>query len=137
MYPEELTNPMRAELSDHGVAELRSSEDVSTAFSQAGTCFVLINSVCGCAAGGARPAVLMAKNADSKKPHQITTAFAGVDPEAVAAVRGQFPEYPASSPSMALLQDGDVVWMMHRHQIEGRHPGDIAADITAAFEEFC
>jgi putative YphP/YqiW family bacilliredoxin len=137
MYPPELTAPMRAEMTGMGVAELTTPEAVASTLAKPGTTLVFINSVCGCAAGGARPGLAQALASASKKPQQLTTVFAGVDREAVAAARARFAEYPPSSPSAALLKDGQVVWMLHRHQIEGRRPEDIAAAFTAAFTKHC
>lgn len=133
MYPPELTEPMRAELTEMGVTELRDAAAVDAALTRPGSTLVLINSVCGCAAGGARPGLAAALAEAGSRPDQVVSVFAGVDTEAAAQARSHFPEYPPSSPSMALLQDGEVVWFLHRHQIEGRHPADIAADIRAAF----
>lgn len=137
MYPPELTAPMAAELTAIGVAELKSAADVDAAVAKDGTCLVFVNSVCGCAAGGARPGLRHALEQSSKKPDQVTTVFAGVDPEAVAQARSHFAGYPPSSPCAALLQDGEVVWMLHRHQIEGRPPELISQALQAAFEEHC
>ncbi|TVR12035.1 MAG: BrxA/BrxB family bacilliredoxin [Planctomycetota bacterium] len=137
MYPAELTDPMRAELTSIGVEELRDAAAVDAAVGAPGTTFVMINSVCGCAAGGARPGLGLALRNAQKKPARIATAFAGVDAEATNRVRSHLVGFPPSSPSMALFKDGDVVWMMHRHQIEGRHPEDIAQAVEAAFAEHC
>ena len=137
MYPSELTDPIRDEVKEIGLAELKTPQDVDAALTKPGTALVFINSVCGCAAGGARPGLHMALQTTAKKPQQATTVFAGVDKEAVAKARGFFAEYPPSSPSAALLKDGEVVWMLHRHQIEGRHPQQIAESFKKAFEQFC
>lgn len=137
MYPASLTDPIREECQEIGLAELKTPDDVQTALSKPGTTLVYINSVCGCAAGGARPGLHMALQQSAKKPAQVTTVFAGVDREAVAKARGFFPEYPPSSPSAALLKDGEVVWFLHRHQIEGRHPAQIAEAFQKAFAQFC
>ena len=137
MYPSELTDPIRDEVKEIGLAELKTPQDVDAALTKPGTALVFINSVCGCAAGGARPGLQMALQTAAKKPQQATTVFAGVDKEAVAKARGFFAEYPPSSPSAALLKDGEVVWMLHRHQIEGRHPQQIAEAFKKAFEQFC
>ena len=113
------------------------SEQIRQHLTKAGTALVFINSVCGCAAGGARPGLHLALQQAAKKPQQATTVFAGVDKEAVSKARGYFAEFPPSSPSAALLKDGEVVWMLHRHQIEGRHPEQIAEAFRKAFEQFC
>lgn len=137
MYPAELTNPMRGELTGIGVTELTDAEAVSAAVSQPGTTLLFVNSVCGCAAGGARPGLAMALQASDARPDQLTTVFAGVDREATARARELLAPYPPSSPSAALLKDGEVVWMLHRHQIEGRHPEDIAEAFKQAFAAHC
>jgi putative YphP/YqiW family bacilliredoxin len=137
MYPPELTRPMRAELTGLGVQELTTADEVDAALQQAGTSLVFVNSVCGCAAGGARPGLAGALAESSVKPDRITTVFAGVDREAVERARSYLVGYPPSSPSAALLKDGDVVWMLHRHQIEGRHPQEIAEAFSEAFAEHC
>ncbi len=137
MYPPELTNPMRAELADAGVTELTTPDEVDAAVAKDGTCLIYVNSVCGCAAGSARPGLIGAMQGAAKKPDQICTVFAGVDGEAVAQARGHFAEYPASSPSAALLKDGEVVWMLHRHQIEGRFADQIAAAFAESWQEHC
>jgi putative YphP/YqiW family bacilliredoxin len=137
MYPPELTAPMRAELTRVGVTELTEPAQVDAALAKPGTTLVVINSVCGCAAGGARPGVALALAKAAKKPAQVTTVFAGVDREATAQARSHLVGMPASSPSIALLKDGDVVWMLHRHQIEGRHPEQIADALNTAFAQHC
>ncbi len=137
MYPAQMTDPIRVEVHEMGLAELKTPQEVETALAKKGTTLVFINSICGCAAGGARPGLTMALQAAAKKPLQVTTVFAGVDKEAVAAARAHFAEYPPSSPSACLLKDGEVVWMLHRHQIEGRHPEQIADAFKKAFEANC
>jgi putative YphP/YqiW family bacilliredoxin len=138
MYPAELTNPIRDEVKQIGLTELKTPAEVDAALSKkSGTALVFINSICGCAAGGARPGLFMALQKSAKKPDQVTTVFAGVDKDATTKARGYFAEYPPSSPSAALLKDGEVVWMLHRHQIEGRHPQQIAEQFKAAFEANC
>ncbi|MBA2481752.1 MAG: BrxA/BrxB family bacilliredoxin [Planctomycetes bacterium] len=137
MYPAQMTDPIREEVHEMGLAELKTPQEVETALAKKGTTLVFINSICGCAAGGARPGLTMALQAAAKKPLQVTTVFAGVDKEAVAAARAHFAEYPPSSPSACLLKDGEVVWMLHRHQIEGRHPEQIADAFKKAFEANC
>jgi putative YphP/YqiW family bacilliredoxin len=138
MYPVEMTNPIRDEVKQIGLTELKTPVEVDAALGKkSGTALVFINSICGCAAGGARPGLFMALQKTAKKPDQITTVFAGVDKDATTKARGYFAEYPPSSPSAALLKDGEVVWMLHRHQIEGRHPQQIAEQFKAAFEANC
>ena len=136
-YPPALVAPMRAEMTRMGARELTTTADVDTALGDAkGTTLVFVNSVCGCAAGNARPALAMALQ-HPVKPQQVVTVFAGQDVEATARARQFFSEYQPSSPSAALLRDGEVVHFVHRHQIEGRNPQAIAADLTAAFEKYC
>lgn len=137
MYPAELTDPIRDEVHQIGLTELTSAPEVEAALGKPGTALVFINSVCGCAAGGARPGLFLALQKAAKKPDQLTTVFAGVDREAVAQARSHFAEYPPSSPSAALLKDGEVVWFLHRHQIEGSSPEQIAQRFQAAFEANC
>jgi putative YphP/YqiW family bacilliredoxin len=137
MYPEPLLIPMRQELTRLGIEELRTAEAVDALLKdQKGTAMVVVNSVCGCAARNARPAVAMAM-AHTVTPDRATTVFAGQDTEATERARGYFVGYPPSSPSIALLKDGDVVFMLGRHRIEGRTAQEIAADLTAAFDRFC
>jgi putative YphP/YqiW family bacilliredoxin len=136
-YNPALVAPMRAEVTRLGVKELTSAAEVDAALGdQRGSMLVFVNSVCGCAAGNARPALALALK-HSVVPQQIVTVFAGQDLEAAARARQYFGEYQASSPSMALLRDGEVVHFVHRHQIEGRSPQSIAADLTTAFDKFC
>lgn len=142
MYPAELVNPMRKELSGNGFEELRTSEEVDSALENAdGTVLVVVNSVCGCAAGAARPGVLAAVSAtqaaNGKLPQRLTTVFAGVDQEAVARARSYMLPYPPSSPSIALFKNGQLVHFIERRMIEGRTAQMIAANLTAAFEEHC
>ena len=137
MYPPELTNPIRDEVAQIGLTELKTPAEVDSALTKPGTALVFVNSICGCAAGGARPGLFMALQQTVKKPTQVTTVFAGVDKDATSKARSYFAEYPASSPSAALLKDGEVVWVLHRHQIEGRHPEQIAQQFKAAFEANC
>lgn len=137
MYPEELVQPMRDELTHLGFNELRTEQDVDAFFEdKAGTSLVVINSVCGCAAGTARPGVRLALS-HAHKPNRLSTVFAGNDREAVAKVRANIVGYPPSSPSMALFKDGELVYMMERHQIEGRSPEQIAEVLTTAFDLYC
>jgi putative YphP/YqiW family bacilliredoxin len=135
-YPEMLVRPMREELTRWGVEELKSARDVDAALAQEGTTLVVVNSVCGCAARNARPAIALALQ-HPNRPDRATTVFAGQDVEAVAEARSRFHGYPPSSPSIALLKDGEVVYMMERHQIEGRDADLIAEDLTEAFDRFC
>jgi putative YphP/YqiW family bacilliredoxin len=136
LYPPELTEPMRQELIAIGVVDLRTPEQVDKALQDAGTTLVIVNSVCGCAAGGARPAVGLALQ-HSKRPDRAVTVFAGVDREAVERARSYFKGYLPSSPQIALLRDGEVVFVLQRHDIEGRDPFSIARDLTQAFDRFC
>src|ERR671934_49735 len=136
-YNPALVAPMRAEVTRLGVKELTTGAEVDAALGdQRGTMLVFVNSVCGCAAGNARPALALALQ-HGVKPQEIVTVFAGQDLDATARARQYFAEYQPSSPSMALLRDGEVVHFVHRHQIEGRSPQSIAADLTAAFDRYC
>ena len=136
-YPEELVAPMRAELTDIGVQELRDDAEVEAFLSQkSGTSIVIINSVCGCAAGGARPGVALALQHETR-PDRAATVFAGQDVEAVAAVRAACEGVPPSSPSIALFKEGQLVHFVPRHHIEGRDAGQIAFDLMASFDEHC
>jgi putative YphP/YqiW family bacilliredoxin len=133
-YPESLVAPMRAEMVKMGAVELRTVAEVDAALGSAGgTALVFVNSVCGCAAGNARPALALALQ-HSVKPQQVVTVFAGQDLDATARARSYFGEYQPSSPSVALLRDGEVVHFVHRHQIEGKNPHAVAADLIAAFD---
>lgn len=137
MYPIELTKPMAMELENVGFRSLKSADEVTDLLSKkSGTTLVVVNSVCGCAAANARPGVISAiKN--EKKPDNLVTVFAGVDGEAVREARNFFAPYPPSSPSMGLFKDGNLVHFIERHQIEGRPAQMIAANLVAAFDEFC
>ena len=136
-YPEQLIAPMRADLTQYGVKETRTAEAVNrTLSSGSGTVLMVINSVCGCAAGKARPAVGMALEHQSR-PDVAVTVFAGADVEAVARVRELLPGFPPSSPSIALFRDGKPVFMLHRHQIESSDAPQIAKLLTKAFDQFC
>ena len=137
MYPAELTDPIRDECQEIGLSELKTPAEVDAALAKPGATLVYVNSICGCAAGGARPGLALALAKAAKKPAQAVTVFAGVDKEATAKARGYFAEYPPSSPSAALLKDGEVVWVLHRHQIEGRYPQQIAETFQKAFETLC
>lgn len=135
-YNPALVAPMRAEMTRMGARELTSAAEVDAAIGdQKGSMLVFVNSVCGCAAGNARPALAMALQ-HSVVPQQVVTVFAGQDLDAVARARQYFGEYQPSSPSIALLRDGEVVHFVHRHQIEGRSPQAVAADLTSAFDRF-
>jgi len=137
MYPEFLIAPMREELTRLGVRELRTAADVeSTITKSQGTVMVVVNSVCGCAAGKARPGVALALR-HPVKPDHVTTVFAGADGEATARARDYFTGYAPSSPSIALLRDGQLVYMMERRDIESQTADAIASQLTAAFERFC
>ncbi|MCX8040280.1 MAG: BrxA/BrxB family bacilliredoxin [Planctomycetota bacterium] len=136
MYPDEIVNPIRAEVRAMGLTELRTPEDVERALADPGPVLVFVNSICGCAAAGARPGLAKALAEAPKKP-RVVTVFAGVDREATAAARARFGNYPPSSPSAALLKNGEVVWMLHRHQIEGRYPEQIAEAFRQAFAAHC
>lgn len=138
MYDEKFVAPMREELTSLGVQELRTPSEVDSVLSQSeGTILVVVNSICGCAAGAARPAVKLALQKSSKKPQTLTTVFAGQDKEATERARSYFVGLPPSSPSIALLKDGEVVRMVHRHEIEGRSAQQIAETLVSAFEQFC
>ena len=136
MYPEELIAPMRAELANNGYAETKTPEEVTAAINADGTTFVVVNSVCGCAAGSARPAA-MAVAKSSVKPDRMITVFAGNDVDAVNQARKHMLPFPPSSPSMALFKNGELVHMVERHHIEGRTAEMIAGNLLGAFEEHC
>ena len=137
MYDERLVTPMRQELTRLGVTELRTPEEVDAKLGKKeGTALVVVNSVCGCAARNARPAVAEALK-HSVKPDTLATVFAGMEKDAVARARSYFTGYGPSSPQIALLKDGDVVFMLERHNIEGRSAEEIAQDLTAAFDKYC
>jgi putative YphP/YqiW family bacilliredoxin len=136
MYPADLVLPMKAELTDKGFEDLTTPEQVDEALKQSGTTLLVINSVCGCAAGAARPGVLYSLTGE-KKPDHLVTAFAGFDTEAVAEARRLLAPFPPSSPAVALFKDGELVHMLERHHIEGNPAGAIAANLQAAFEEYC
>lgn len=137
MYPAEIVEPMKAELTENGFDELLSAEEVNAQMKASGTTLVMINSVCGCSAGSARPGVLMAVHNTPKKPDHLATSFAGFDYEAINKVREYMLPYPPSSPAIALFKDGNLVHMIERHQIEGRPPQMIASNLIAAFEQYC
>jgi putative YphP/YqiW family bacilliredoxin len=137
MYPAEIVEPMKAELTEYGFEELLSPDDVDGQMKKEGTTLVMINSVCGCSAGSARPGVLMAVHNAAKKPDFLTTSFAGFDTFAVAKVREYMLPFPPSSPAIALFKDGQLVHMIERHQIEGRPAQVIASNLISAFEQYC
>lgn len=136
-YPEIMIRPMREELVRLGFEELRTPEKVDDAVQNTkGTVMLVVNSVCGCAAGCARPGIALALQHDAR-PDRLTTVFAGADIEATEKAREHFTGYRPSSPSVALLKDGKLVYMLERHQIEGRSPNQIAQELTAAFDKYC
>ena len=137
MYPQQLVTPMKEELTDNGFTELLTSTEVDSQLEQKGTTLVMINSVCGCSAGTARPGVLMAVENSDKKPDHLTTSFAGFDIEAIQKIREHLLPYPPSSPAVALFKDGQLVHMIERHQIEGRPAQMIAHNLIAAFNQYC
>jgi bacilliredoxin len=136
-YDERLVAPMRAELTRLGVKELRTVAEVDAVLGDPqGMQLVFVNSVCGCAAGSARPGLALALQ-QATRPAEVYSVFAGQDLEATGRARSYFADYQPSSPSLALLQDGEVVFFMHRHQIEGRGPEQIAGELKGAFDQFC
>ena len=137
MYDERMVAPMRAELTRLGIKETRTADEVDAVLGEKkGTVLVVVNSVCGCAAGMARPAVALALKNDVR-PEKMITVFAGNDREATARAREYFVGYRPSSPSIALMRDGDVVKMLERWQIEGRDASEIARELTTAFDQYC
>ena len=136
MYDPVMVQPMRDEVTRLGARELNTPEEVDTAIKEPGTTLVFVNSVCGCAAGGARPGLALSLT-NEKKPQQVVTVFAGIEREAVARARDYFKPYQPSSPQIALMKDGEVVQMWQRHDIEGRDPAAIASSLAAAYEEHC
>ena len=136
MYPAEIVKPMKEELTNIGFKELLSANAVESAFSKSGTALVVVNSICGCAAANARPAVRISLN-NQNTPDHLYTVFAGVDQEATDAARAKMIPFPPSSPSLALFKDGELVHMIERHHIEGRTAQLIAENLTDAFNEFC
>lgn len=137
MYPPEIVTPMKEELTDNGFKELLTPEDVNSQLDKEGTTLIMINSVCGCSAGSARPGVLMAIANAPVKPDYLTTSFAGFDIDAVRSLRQRLLPYPPSSPSIALFKNGELVHFIERHQIEGRPAQIIAANLIGAFNEYC
>ena len=136
MYPAEIVRPMKEELTSIGFEELLSPDEVESALSKTGTALVVVNSVCGCAAANARPAVRISLN-NQNTPDYLYTVFAGVDRDATDAARAKMIPFPPSSPSLALFKDGELVHMIERHHIEGRSAQLIAENLTQAFNEFC
>jgi putative YphP/YqiW family bacilliredoxin len=136
MYPPELVAPMKKDLTEVGFKELLNAGEVDSTLKESGTTLVFVNSVCGCAAGAARPALKMAVK-HSKLPQHLTTVFAGVDREAVEQARKYMLPYPPSSPCIALFRDGKLVHFIERHHIEGRTAEMISENLRAAFDEFC
>jgi putative YphP/YqiW family bacilliredoxin len=137
-YDERFITPMRQELTRLGVQELRTASEVDQALAEEKEpTLLVVNSMCGCAARNARPGIAMALDQSDKKPVKMTTVFAGQDLEATARARQYITGYPPSSPSIALLKDGDVAYMLERHQIEGRTADAIAQDLVNAFAQYC
>ncbi len=136
MYPASIVLPMKAELTSVGFEDLTTPESVKEAINSKGTVLVVVNSVCGCAAGAARPGVKLAVSG-AKRPNRITTVFAGFDGDAVAEARKYFAPYPPSSPAIALFKDGKLVHFVERHHIEGRSAQMIADNLQMAFDEVC
>jgi len=136
MYPQEIVIPMKADLTNFGFTDLTTSTEVEIALAKPGTTLVVINSVCGCAAGNARPGAKMSLQND-KKPDNLVTVFAGVDKDAVAKAREFMMPFPPSSPCMALFKEGELVHMLERHHIEGRPAELIAENLKDAYNEYC
>lgn len=137
MYPAEIVIPMKEELTDNGFSELTTPESVEDQLKKEGTTLVVINSVCGCSAGTARPGVLKSLLGTGKKPDYLATSFAGFDVDAVKQVRAHLAPYPPSSPAIALFKNGELVHFIERHNIEGRSAQMIAGNLEAAYEEYC
>ena len=137
MYPEEIVIPMKEELTENGFSEMLNGPAVEQQLSKEGTTLVMINSVCGCSAGTARPGVLMAVANAAIKPDYLTTSFAGFDIEAVKTLRQHLLPYPPSSPAIALFKNGQLVHFVERHQIEGRPAQVIAHNLISAFDQYC
>lgn len=137
MYPEEIVIPMKEELTENGFSELLTSAEVESQLAKEGTTLVMVNSVCGCSAGTARPGVLLAVANSAVKPDFLTTSFAGFDIEAVRTLRQHLLPYPPSSPAIALFKNGQLVHFIERHQIEGRPAQVIAHNLISAFEQHC
>ena len=137
MYPSEIVLPMKSELTDAGFEDLITAEQVDKNITTDGTTLVVINSVCGCAAGACRPGVLLAVKNATNKPDRLATSFAGFDKEAVNQVRNHLLPFPPSSPAIALFKDGNLVSMVERHQIEGRPAQAIAQHLISEFDKYC
>ena len=137
MYPEQIVTPMKEELTNQGFEDLTTAAKVEDALSKEGTTLFVINSVCGCSAGTARPGALKAVENSSKKPAHLVTSFAGFDNDAVNKVREHLLPYPPSSPSIALFKDGKLVHFLERHNIEGHSAEMISGNLSAAFDEYC
>lgn len=137
MYPEQIVLPMKEELTERGFSDLVTNEAVDQALAQEGTTLLVINSVCGCSAGTARPGAILAVESSAKKPSHLATTFAGFDYDAVNRVREHLLPYPPSSPAIALFKDGKLVHFLERHNIEGASAQMISSNLTAAFEEYC
>ena len=135
-YSELMIRPMREELTRIGVAELKTPEDVDKTVNSEGTLMVVVNSICGCAAGKARPGIAQALQ-HNVRPDKVATVFAGADIEATEKARSYFTGYEPSSPSIALLKDGKLVWMLERRQIEGKDASQVATELTRAFDQYC
>lgn len=136
MYPEAIVNPMKAELTTAGFLELLNPEDVDTAVKSEGTVLMVVNSVCGCAAGACRPGVKKSLE-NGKKPSKLTTVFAGFDVDAVSQARKHFSPYPPSSPAIALFKNGELVHFVERHNIEGHNANAISEHLKAVYDEYC
>ncbi len=136
MYPETLVTPMKAELTGVGFQDLTTPESVDSALKNEGTVLMVVNSVCGCAAGACRPGVKLSLD-NEKKPSQLTTVFAGFDEEAVNTARKHFAPYPPSSPAIALFKNGELVHFIERHNIEGRTAAMISEHLKMVYDEFC
>ena len=136
MYPLEIVKPMQEELENAGFISLETAQEVEDVFKKTGTTLVVVNSVCGCAAGTARPGAILSLHSE-KVPSNLVTVFAGVDKEATAKARDYMVPFPPSSPAIALFKDGQLVHMLERHHIEGRPAEIIAANLSAAYEEYC
>jgi putative YphP/YqiW family bacilliredoxin len=137
MYPTDIVMPMKEELTENGFNELLTPDEVDTQLQKEGTTLVMINSVCGCSAGTARPGVLLAVHNTEKKPDYLATSFAGYDVDAIKKLREHLMPYPPSSPSIALFKNGQLVHFIERHMIEGRPAQMIAHNLIAAFEQYC
>jgi putative YphP/YqiW family bacilliredoxin len=137
MYPEYMVAPIREDLTSAGFEQLMTPEEVEKAISSEGTVLVAVNSVCGCAAAKARPALKMAVSASDKKPAKLVTVFAGMEQDAVAKAREHMLPYPPSSPSIALFKDGELVHMIERYHIEGNELNRIVDNLQGAFEAYC